>query len=167
MAGVKLQAIDLKVSVFTSLFQVRGNLRVSGILQTILNDESNASLSIMNAEILSYDGNGPAVSMSQPEFIIAKNAALIIFDKDPEKGAISFLPRMEQAVAYTAKFAIQAKFYMGTESNIQSFVGSSAGAFLAFTDVHLFPLVPVHEGIVSEGPVGVIHKSLIQSIHTA
>ena len=167
MAGVKLQSIDLGVTVFTALFQVRGKLRVAGILQTFLNDESKSSFSILDAEIITFDANSPALRMSQAEFVIMKQYAdVIAFDQPPAQGAISFLPRTELLTVYTDRLAVKGKFYMGTESTINSFV-TAAGSFVAASDVAIYPIVPVNGGIVGEAPVVLFHRDAIRALHKA
>jgi hypothetical protein len=168
MAGVKLQSADLAVTIFTSLFQIRGKLHVAGVLQTYMNDESKSTLPVADAEIVTFDANSPALHMSQPEFIIMKHdAEVILFDQPPAQGMISFLPRTEMIVAYTNRLAVRGKFYMGTDSTIGSFVGAIAGMFAVASDITVFPLVPVNGGIVGEAPVALISKAAFRALHKA
>ncbi|HVO42481.1 MAG TPA: hypothetical protein VMT34_07650 [Aggregatilineales bacterium] len=168
MAGVKLQSVDLQVTIFTALFQSRGKLRVSGVLQTFLNDEYKTTLSVMDAEVTTYDAGGPALRMSQPEFVIAKpSCEIVVFETPPAQGTISFLPHTETVVVYTDRLAMRGKFYMGTESNINTFVGATAGSFLVASDISIYPLVPINGEIVANGPLALVHKTAIRALHRA
>ncbi len=167
MAGIaKLEMVNLGVTAFTSLFQIRGKLRVAGNLQTFLNDEQKGAVIIYDADTVAYDVSGPALGMKQAELIILKSAIeILLFDVPPVQGAISFLPRGEQGVAYTDHFAINAQFFMGSDVKLPEYVDSVKQQFLSMTDVTVYPLFQPRAGIVAEAPVAVMHRTAFRMLH--
>ena len=61
------EQVKIPVSVLTSEFQVRGELRILGMLQTWFNDEQKPTLIVNDAEVLGVQADNPAARMKQAE----------------------------------------------------------------------------------------------------
>ncbi len=156
-----------KVAVFTSAFQLRGELHILGIMQTFLNDEQKPTLTVFGAEAIGLEASSPA-RLSQPEIIVNKRSVqVILFEAMPPQGAISLLPRTESLVVYLDRFALSGKFFMGQDARIQDFADASVQQFLVLSEAKMFPMFQARQGLATSAPLAVLHKSAIRMYHTA
>jgi hypothetical protein len=159
--------LEVRVAILTAAFQIRGTLRIIGTLQTYMNDDQKATLIIYGAEVTGVEASNP-VRMTQPELIINKRAVqIILFEEMPPQGALTLLPRGESLVMYLDGFAAAGKFYMGQDARISDFADASLQQFLVITDMKVYPIQQVRSGLITNAPLGMIHKSVIRFYHQA
>src|SRR5258706_15244346 len=109
------EQLEIRVVVLTSAFQIRGALKMMGVLQTFMNDDQKGTLTIHEAEVTGIEAGNP-VRMSQPQVIVNKRAAqVILFDEGLPQGTLTLLPRAEGLVMYVESFAAAGKFFMGQD----------------------------------------------------
>ena len=161
----QIETTEFRVTLFTSAFQARGALHVPAALQTYLNNESQATMSVFNVEVLGLEASNPA-RMTQPEIIVNKRACqIILFESTPAPGSVAILPRFESLVAYVDGFAVAGKYYMGQDSRLNDFAESSMQQFLLVSDMRLYPIIQARPGLVLSAPMGIVHKGAIHFFH--
>lgn len=156
---------EMGVTVLTSSFQIRGKLRIFGIMGTFLNDEQKSTLTVYDAEMVQIEANS-RIKVNKDEVFIYKSAAQVIaFDAMPPQGALSLLPKAEPLAMYLDHFALSAKFYMGQDARLGDFAGASLQQFLFATDLKFYPTFQARTGLVQAAPMGIVHKSAIRFYH--
>jgi len=156
---------EIGVTVITSEFQVKGKLRILGMIGTFLNDEQKPTLVIYGAEMVQMEANS-RIRVTKDEVVISKSAAQVVaFDTLPQQGSIALLPRTESLAMYLDHFALSAKFYMGQDARINDFADTSLQQFLIASDIKFYPTFQAKPGLVQTAPMGVIHKAAIRMYH--
>lgn len=158
--------VEYGATILTSTFQVRGKLRVLGVMQTFLNDEQKPTLSVYNADLIGFNISNPAARMSQPEVFVSKESASIVaLEAIPPQGQIMVQSRYEALMMYTDRFALAGKFHMGPDARLADFVGATLQQFIVASEVKIYPLFQARTGLVQAAPVALIHKSAIRMYH--
>ena len=157
--------IEMGVTVITSSFQVKGKLRILGMVGTFLNDDQKPTLVIYDAEMTQLEANS-RIRVTKEEIVISKHAAQVVaFDETPLAGTIALLPRTETLAVYLDHYALSAKFYMGQDARINDFADASLQQYLIVGDIKFYPMFQAKPGLVQSAPMGVVHKTAIRMYH--
>jgi hypothetical protein len=164
MAGiVEPHFVEVGATVLTSTFQVRGKLRILGIMQTFLNDEQKPTLIVYGADVIGFSVTNPVGRMSQPEVVVAKpDAAIVALEAIPPQGQLTLQPHTEQLMLFTDRFAVAGKFHMGQDARLADFAESALQQFIVASDVKIYPLFQARPGLAQAAPLALVHRSQVR-----
>jgi hypothetical protein len=165
MSTLAPEQVQLPVAILTDSFQIRGKLAILGTFLTFLNDEAKPTFDILNPVVIGVSTSNPAAQMSQSEMFILKRAVHALCIESGVPQGVTLPPRTELLMAYTSQYAIGGKWHMTPDARIADFVDASHAMFLPVSDVHIYPLTNVRQGIIPAAPLVMVHRNLIQSYH--
>jgi hypothetical protein len=160
-------SLEISVAILTSLFQLRGNLRVfGGDLQGFLEDEQRPTLGVFDCNTLGIAAANPAAIMQQGAMITPKRQCQVIaLEGAVPNDAILLPPREEPLVAYTSHYAIMGKFRLAANLRVNDFVETAATTFIAVSEAHVFPLFEARDGIIGDADTLMINRHAIVCYH--
>jgi len=159
-------ANDYRVTVFATSFQVRGVLRVNGILQTYMNDPDRPTIIVNDAQMTGFEPSNPAARINLPELVIRKvHCGIVAFEDSISAENMKLLPRGEQIALYTDRFIAEGEYHMGADSRIGDFVDISLQQFILAINVRIYPLVAPRTPLVPFAPMIAVHKSAVHLYH--
>ncbi len=165
-AAASLATNEYRITVFTTAFQVRGLLRVPGVLQTYMNDVERPTISVFNAQMTGFDPNNPAGRINVPELIIRKTeCGIIAFEDQIPSDSMKLLPRGEYLAVYTDRFIAEGEFHMGADSRLTDFIDISLQQFILAVNVKVYPLIQPRVTLVPFAPLVAIQKVSIKLYH--
>jgi hypothetical protein len=161
------EKVDVNVAILTSAFQIRGRMPVFGTFLTFINDDQKPTLAVNNAVVLGVHVTNPAAQMVQPEMLVLKRAIQVLALESAPPSGIVLSPRAESLMLYTEQYAIMGRWHMSPDMRIQDFVDASIAQFLPVSNARIYTLFQARQGIIPNTQLAFVHRSAVQSYHTA
>ncbi|GAB4464377.1 MAG: hypothetical protein Kow00120_30360 [Anaerolineae bacterium] len=159
VASPHLDEKTFPVHVVTGEFLLKGELRVRGVLDTLLNGEDITTVSLFEVQAQALDPGNVAAQFAAPKVVLARRACqFIVFSERPSGDDVMIKANLRAAVLYTPRFAIRGSVHLGGERTVTDVLGDIKGYFLPVADAELFPLFRIRANLPRQSPLVLVYR---------
>jgi hypothetical protein len=162
---VSLQRYD--VQVLGRRFQCAGQMEPVGPLLDYLNKGNRSTFPMFDVKLMPIESAGPLTAISRPEIILSAQELGVIYFLDSEyRRQVQMLRQFDRIIAYTPHAVLRGNFHRGAETRLRDLLDMLSGAFLAMTEVSIFPTTSLPGAFPQQADLLVVNRLHVQFYHS-